>query len=76
MFDQTADLLELSGENPCRMRAYRRAAHIVDGLPQSGRTMRKKQIPSASTKPGAVGFSPSDIINPRPIDELRQLLKR
>lgn len=56
MFDQTADLLELSGENPCRMRAYRRAARIVDGLPQSVRTMLKKQIPSASTKPGAVGF--------------------
>lgn len=74
MFDQTADPLELRGENPCRMRAYRRAARIVDGLPQSVRTMRKKQITSASPTPSAVGFR-------RPAsstcdDKLRQLLKR
>ena len=35
MFDQTADLLELQGDNPFRVRAYRRAARVVDGLPQS-----------------------------------------
>lgn len=35
MFDQTADLLELQGDNPFRVRAYRRAALIVGGLPQS-----------------------------------------
>ncbi|MDP2374329.1 DNA polymerase/3'-5' exonuclease PolX [Reyranella sp.] len=35
MFDQTADLLELQGDNPFRVRAYRRAARIVDGLPQN-----------------------------------------
>lgn len=39
MFDQTADLLELRGENPFRVRAYRRAARTVEGLPQSVRTM-------------------------------------
>jgi DNA polymerase (family 10) len=39
MFDQTADLLELRGENPFRVRAYRRAARTIDGLPQSVRTM-------------------------------------
>lgn len=54
MFDQTADLLELRGENPCRVRAYRRATRIVNGLPHSVRTMLKKKIPSASPKPGAV----------------------
>ena len=42
MFDQTADLLELRSENPFRVRAYRRAARTVDGLPQSVRTMLKE----------------------------------
>ena len=35
MFDQTADLLDLQGENPFRIRAYRRAARVIEGLPQS-----------------------------------------
>ena len=39
MFDQTADLLELKGADPFRIRAYRRAARTVDGLPQSVRSM-------------------------------------
>ncbi|MEJ2434792.1 MAG: helix-hairpin-helix domain-containing protein, partial [Pseudolabrys sp.] len=39
MFDQTADLLEIKGENPFRVRAYRRAARTVENLPQSVRGM-------------------------------------
>lgn len=39
MFDQIADLLEIQGENPFRVRAYRRAARTIEGLPQSVRTM-------------------------------------
>jgi DNA polymerase (family X) len=35
MFDQAADLLEIKGENPFRVRAYRRAARTIDGLPQN-----------------------------------------
>ncbi len=35
MFDQTADLLEIEGENQFRVRAYRKAARTVEGLPQS-----------------------------------------
>ncbi|MBM3630177.1 MAG: DNA polymerase III, partial [Alphaproteobacteria bacterium] len=35
MFDQTADLLELKGDNPFRARAYRRAARTLTALPQS-----------------------------------------
>lgn len=35
MFDQAADLLEISGQNPFRVRAYRRAARTVEGLPRS-----------------------------------------
>jgi DNA polymerase (family X) len=39
MFDQTADLLEIKGENQFRVRAYRRAARTVENLPQSVRGM-------------------------------------
>lgn len=43
MFDQTADLLEIKGENQFRVRAYRRAARIIEGLPQSVRGMLAAQ---------------------------------
>jgi DNA polymerase (family 10) len=39
MFDQTAELLEIAGESPFRARAYRRAARVIDGLPQSVRNV-------------------------------------
>lgn len=39
MFDQCADLLEIEGENQFRVRAYRRAARTIEGLPQSVRSM-------------------------------------
>jgi DNA polymerase (family X) len=39
MFDQAAELLEIQGENQFRVRAYRRAARVVEGLPQSVRSM-------------------------------------
>ena len=38
MFDQTADLLEIKGENQFRVRAYHRAARTIEGLPQSVRS--------------------------------------
>ncbi len=34
MFDQAAELLEIKGENPFRIRAYRRAARTIEGLPR------------------------------------------
>jgi len=39
MFDQTAELLEIQGENQFRVRAYRRAAQVIEGLPQSVRSL-------------------------------------
>jgi DNA polymerase (family 10) len=39
MFDQAAELLEIQGENQFRVRAYRRAARTVEGLPQSVRSL-------------------------------------
>ena len=39
MFDQTAELLEIQGENQFRVRAYRRAARVVEALPQSVKSL-------------------------------------
>jgi DNA polymerase/3'-5' exonuclease PolX len=39
MFDQTAELLEIKGDNPFRSRAYRRAARVLEGLPKSAAAM-------------------------------------
>ena len=39
MFDQTAELLEIEGENQFRVRAYRRAARVIEGLPQSVKSL-------------------------------------
>lgn len=39
MFDQAAELLDIQGENQFRVRAYRRAARVVEALPQSVRSM-------------------------------------
>ena len=39
MFDQAAELLEIEGENQFRVRAYRRAARVVEGLPQSVKSL-------------------------------------
>lgn len=38
-FETTADLLEIKGDNPFRIRAYRNAARIVDDLPHELATM-------------------------------------
>src|SRR6185312_12640899 len=35
MFDQTAELLEIKGDNPFRSRAYRNAARVIERLPES-----------------------------------------
>ena len=37
LFDQMADVLELRGDNPFRIRAYRRAARNLDALAESER---------------------------------------
>ena len=43
MFDQAADLLEIKGDNLFRVRAYRRAARTIEGLPQSVGSMLAKE---------------------------------
>jgi DNA polymerase (family 10) len=41
MFDQTAELLEIEGENQFRVRAYRRAAREIEGLPKAVASLLK-----------------------------------
>src|SRR3974377_1540389 len=43
VFVQAADLLEIKGDNPFRVRAYRRAARTIEGLPQSVGSMLAKE---------------------------------
>ncbi len=39
MFNQAADLLDIEGANPFRVRAYRQAARVIEALPQSVASM-------------------------------------
>src|SRR6516165_450839 len=39
MFDEAAELLEIKGGNPFRIRAYRRAARVIEGLPKSATSL-------------------------------------
>src|SRR5208283_3056999 len=39
LLDETAELLEIEGANPFRVRAYRRAARTIEGLPQSAASL-------------------------------------
>lgn len=39
ILDQTAELLEIKGDNPFRIRAYRRAARTIEGLPKSAASL-------------------------------------
>jgi DNA polymerase (family 10) len=40
VFDETADLLEIQGENPFRIRAYRNAARLLRGLKEEAADIR------------------------------------
>jgi len=42
IFDEIADLLELKGESPFKIRAYRRAARVIEGLSKSLEEYRKE----------------------------------
>lgn len=42
VFEEIADLLEVKGENPFRIRSYRNAAMVVEGYPESFRTLFEK----------------------------------
>lgn len=44
IFDEIADLLEIKGENPFRIRAYRRAAQNIDGLPRDVGRMTEEEL--------------------------------
>jgi DNA polymerase (family 10) len=44
IFNEIADLLEIKGENPFRIRAYRRAAQNIDGLPKDIAQMKEEEV--------------------------------
>jgi DNA polymerase (family 10) len=44
IFNEIADLLEIKGENPFRIRAYRRAAQNIEGLPKSVEDITKEEL--------------------------------
>jgi len=44
IFNEMADLLEIKGENPFRIRAYRRAAQNIEGLPKDIAQMTEDEI--------------------------------
>ena len=46
VFHEIADLLELSGENPFRIRAYRRAAMNVEAIPKDVAAMSEGELQS------------------------------
>ncbi len=39
IFDDIADILELRGENPFRIRSYRRAARVIRDMPEDAKTL-------------------------------------
>lgn len=44
IFNEIADLLEIKGENPFRIRAYRRAAQNIEGLPKGIEEIPKEDL--------------------------------
>ena len=44
VFNEIADLLEIKGENPFRVRSYRNAAIVVEGWPESFKTLFEKGV--------------------------------
>lgn len=44
IFNEMADLLEIKGENPFRIRSYRRAAQNIEGLPKDAGLMTEKKL--------------------------------
>lgn len=44
IFSEMADLLELSKENPFRIRAFRRAARTIETLPEEAVQLDEKQL--------------------------------
>ncbi len=44
IFDEIAELLDLKGENVFRVRAYRRAAQNIDGLPKDVATLSREEL--------------------------------
>lgn len=75
IFDRLADLLELEGEIPFRVRAYRNAAATVENLPQNLEEMVKKgdDLTSLPAIGNDLAQKINDIVNHKEIDLLKRL---
>lgn len=58
VFDETADLLEIEGENPFRIRVYRNAARLLRSLKQEAVTARARR----SVDPWQCGYGASIVL--------------
>ena len=58
IFNEIADLLELEGDNPFRIRAYRNAARTLNAWPASVQTMveEKRDLKKIPGNFAAIGF--------------------
>ena len=52
IFSQIADLLEIKGDNPFRIRSYRFASEVIEGLPINLSTIATRDEPSIEAIPG------------------------
>ena len=59
IFNEVADLLEIKGENPFRVRAYRSAARMVAGLSQSVSAMVAQGQDLSQLPPSRAGYIPN-----------------
>ena len=78
MFDQAAELLEIGGENQFRVRAYRRAARVIEGLPKAVGSLLKSGR-DLSELPGIgkdLAGKIADIVNTGHFDLLDKLKRK
>lgn len=79
--EEIADLLEIEGDNPFRIRAYRNAALTGRARQRQLRRAQRArfQQPPLRDRPGAAwlaGWSKDDVLNTRPLHALLPLLQR
>ncbi|HEX9206138.1 MAG TPA: DNA polymerase/3'-5' exonuclease PolX [Candidatus Deferrimicrobiaceae bacterium] len=76
IFREIADLLELSGENPFRIRAYRRAAMNVEAIPKDVAAMREEELYSLPGIGKDLAHKIRQFVDTGRIDVLEELQKK
>ncbi len=78
IFNRLADLLEIDGANPFRVRAYRNAGRVIGGLPKSAAELLK-QGKDLSELPGigkALAAKIATIVGTGTLPQLKEVAKR